>query len=522
MRGKSGVALSVAALACFSFLSTVAGTSEPLMYTGLSNYTFPDDFIFGVATSAYQVEGAWNVGGKGESMWDTYLHKHPNYTADGSNADIATDSYHNYKEDVKMIQYLGSSHYRLSLSWPRILPKGTDNYISEDGKRYYRNLLEELIKANITPMVTLFHWDLPNPLMDLGGWTNPKMVDYFEDYARVVFELYGDIVKVWTTMNEPHQHCYNGYGTTYFAPALNAHGIGEYLCTHYILLAHAKAYRLYDKEFRPKQHGQLGITLDAFWAEPKNASSQEDRDGAEAYLQMHLGIYAHPIFSGNYPDFVRQRVDNMSLQQGFTRSRLPYFSQEEVEMLKGSSDFFGLNHYTSYLMSPCAGENYQIPSMDDDTGVCLEQHPSWTKPGADWFSVYPEGFRKLLNFVNNNYVQKNNISIIVTENGLCDHGGLKDYERIAYYKKYLYQLLLAKNLDNVNIQGYVAWTLMDVFEWSDGYKTKFGLFHVDFNSPERTRTPKLSAKLYKEIVRTRQIDFDYLSPESSRYQSNKL
>ncbi|XP_028170456.1 myrosinase 1-like [Ostrinia furnacalis] len=522
MRGKSRVALSVAALACFSFLSTVSGLSEPLMYTGLSNYTFPEEFIFGVATSAYQIEGGWNLGGKGESMWDTHLHKYPNYTVDGSNADIAADSYHLYKEDVKMVQYLGLTYYRLSMSWPRLLPRGTDNYISEDGKRYYRNVFEELLKANITPVVTLFHWDLPTPLMDLGGWNNPRVVDYFEDYARVAFELFGDVVKIWTTMNEPHQHCYNGYGGTQFAPALNAHGIGEYLCTHYMLLAHAKAYHLYDKVFRPKQNGQIGITLDSFWAEPKNASDPEDVAAAENYLQMHLGIYANPIFNGDYPDFVRQRVNNMSIQQGYTRSRLPYFSQEEVKMLKGSSDFFGLNHYASFLMSPCPGDEYNVPSMDHDTGVCLEQHPNWPKPGAVWFSVNPEGFRKLLNWVNDNYIKKNNMSIIVTENGLCDLGGLKDYARISYHKKYLYQLLLAKNLDNINIQGYFAWTLMDVFEWTDGYTSKFGLFHVDFESPERTRTPKLSAQLYKQIVKTRQIDFEFLSPESSKYQSNKL
>ncbi|CAH2991643.1 unnamed protein product [Chilo suppressalis] len=523
MRGKSRVAMRVAALTIISLLSLVQGSSEPDLYRGLSNYTFSEDFMFGVATAAFQIEGGWNEGGRGESIWDTYLHKHPNFTLDRSNGDVAADSYHKYEEDIVMVQSLGVKYYRLSMSWTRLLPEGTDNYVSEDGKKYYRNLFEGLLKANITPMVTLFHWDLPTPLMDLGGWTNPKIVDFFEDYARVAFNLFGDIVKLWTTINEPHQHCANGYGNIFFVPALDAHGIGEYLCTHYILLAHARAYHLYHSQFGPHQHGKIGITLDSFGAKPKNESNPYDHVAVEQYLQMHLGLYAHPIFSstGDYPEFVRKRVDYMSRDQGYTRSRLPYFTTEEIAMLKGSSDFFGLNHYTTYLISHCSGNKaWKVPSMDHDTGVCMEQHPAWVKPGADWFTIYPPGFRKILNYIKNNY---GNVPIIVTENGLCDYGGLEDFVRVSYFNKYLYQLLLAVNIDRCNVIGYFAWTLMDDFEWNDGYVTKFGLFHVDYESPDRTRTPKLSAANYGQIVRTRQIDFDFIKPPTKyQPQSNRL
>ncbi|KAI8424203.1 hypothetical protein MSG28_002783 [Choristoneura fumiferana] len=356
---------------------------------GPSNYSFPDGFMFGVATAAYQIEGAWNEDGKGESMWDTFLHKHPDYTPDRSNADVAADSYHKYMDDVAMIKDLGVEYYRLSISWPRLLPNGTDNNISKAGVRYYRKLIKELQSANITPVVTLFHWDLPTPLMDLGGWANPIMVNYFRDYARVAFNLFGDVVKIWTTMNEPHQHCYNGYGSDYFAPAIKSHGVGEYLCIHYILLAHAAAYHLYDQEFKPNQKGKVGITLDAFWAKPKNNSKAEDIEAAERYLQMHVGLFAHPIYSkeGDYPDIARKRVDSISLHEGYTRSRLPTFSPEEVNALRGSSDFFGLNHYTTFLMSPSSWEKtWLIPSLDSDTGVKLEQDAKWIKPGAEWFS----------------------------------------------------------------------------------------------------------------------------------------
>ncbi|XP_028026026.1 myrosinase 1-like [Bombyx mandarina] len=513
MRSSRSVALSGVVLVAISLLSCSHEAVVSDIYYGVSNYSFPEDFIFGVSTAAFQIEGAWNEGGKGESIWDTYVHEHPEYTPDKSNGDIAADSYHKFKEDVQLIKALGVKYYRLSISWPRLLPNGTSNNISTDGARYYRNLFEELLKANITPIVTLFHWDMPTPFMDLGGWSNPVIVDYFVDYARVAFNLYGDIIKTWTTINEPHQHCYQGYGADYFAPAIKSHGVGEYLCAHYLILSHAKAYHLYEKEFKPHQKGKVGITLDAFMGIPKDPRNFEDVLAVRSYLQIHFDLYAHPIFSaeGDYPTFVRQRINNMSLAQGFARSRLPYFTAEEVKIIRGSSDFFGLNHYTTYLMSPSEMEfSWSIPSMDHDAQVRMEQDPHWEKPGTEWLSVYPEGFRKLLNYVSDNYGRE--IPIIVTENGVGDKGQLKDYDRISYFNKYLYQLLLAIHEDNCNIIGYFAWTLMDDFEWSDGYLSKFGLYKVDFDSPERTRTPKLSVSSYRNIVQTRRINFDRYKP----------
>ncbi|KAH9642034.1 hypothetical protein HF086_008721 [Spodoptera exigua] len=290
-----------------------------------------------------------------------------------------------------------------------------------------------------------------------------------------------------------------GYGRDYFVPALKSHGIGEYLCSHYILLAHARAYRLYEREFKPYQKGKVAITLDAFWADPKDPHKPEDVEAAENYLQMHLGIYAHPIFSdfGDYPSFVRERVNNMSSLQGFSRSRLPYFSDEEIKMLRGSADFFGLNHYTTFLMSPSSMEpDWDVPSLDHDTGV------------------NPPGFRKLINWIHNKYNVLKKIPIIITENGMSDKGQTEDYERVSYYNEYLNQVLIAINEDGCNVKGYFSWTLMDDFEWNDGYTTKFGLFKVDFDSPLKTRTPKLSAHNFANIVRTRLIDFDYIKPPS--------
>lgn len=194
--------------------------------------------------------------GKGESIWDRWTHEYPEVIRDRSNGDVAAASYYNYRQDVQMLKALGVDFYRFSISWPRILPTGFANHINKDGIAYYNNLINELIKYNITPMATLYHWDLPQRLQDLGGWSNPHIVEYFADYARVVFKQFGDRVPIWTTFNEPMQTCLEGYGLPNRAPALNHHGVGEYLCTHYLLKSHARAYHIYDKEFRPKYNGK--------------------------------------------------------------------------------------------------------------------------------------------------------------------------------------------------------------------------------------------------------------------------
>lgn len=196
---------------------------------------------------------------KSESTWDHFVHNKIESISDNSNADVSCDSYHLYKRDVEILKELGVDFYRFSISWSRLLPTGLSNKISRDGLKYYNNLINELIKNNITPMVTLCHWENPQVLQKIGGWTNPQMAEYFEDYARVVFENFGDRVKEWITFNEPHIMCTYGYGKMYdtkrLAPGLGLNGVGEYLCVHNILKAHAKAYHLYDDVFRRKQKG---------------------------------------------------------------------------------------------------------------------------------------------------------------------------------------------------------------------------------------------------------------------------
>nr|XP_053617030.1 myrosinase 1-like [Plodia interpunctella] len=467
---------------------------------------FPKDFLFGTATASYQVEGAWDEDGKSENIWDRMTHENPCSTADCSNGDIADDSYHQYERDVEMMRELGLDHYRFSLSWTRILPTSFPDKINEAGVAYYNNLINEMLKYNIEPMVTLYHWDLPQKLQDLGGWTNPHIVDWFGDYSRIAFELFGDRVKYWITINEPREVCYQGYGFVTKAPRLNIQGIAEYMCAKNLLVAHAKAFHIYDEEFRAVQGGTIGITLGTQWYDPE---SENDIEAAEDAIQFEWGKYAHPIFSetGDFPPVMKEKIAAKSAEQGFLRSRLPKFTPDEIEYVRGSADFFGLNHYTTYLVYRNESVNtaYEVPSFYNDM-ECIRYQPSnWEGGASTWLKKTPKGFYNLLMKTKEDY---NNPIVYITENGFATTDGLKDDDRILYHREYLDAMLDAID-DGVNIKAYTAWSIMDNFEWMQGYTERFGLYEVDYESPQRTRTPRKSAFVYKEIIRSRALDWGY-------------
>uniref|UniRef100_A0A8D8USJ2 Myrosinase 1 n=1 Tax=Cacopsylla melanoneura TaxID=428564 RepID=A0A8D8USJ2_9HEMI len=468
--------------------------------TKLTAKQFPKEFKWGCATAAYQVEGAWNEDGKGENIWDRMCHTVPESTLDRLNGDVACDSYHKYKEDVSTVKHIGFQVYRFSISWSRILPTGDTDVINEKGVQYYRNLIDELLANNIQPMVTLYHWDLPQPLQDIGGWTNGIIVDYFESYADLAFKSFGNKVKYWITINEPLE-VMRGYALTSTAPGLNTSELGgEYLTAHNLLRAHSRVYRLYEKQYRSSQGGKVSITLNAEANFPRNASSKEDQAAADRVFQFQLGLFAHPIYSktGDYPPIVRQIVDQNSAKEGRPRSRLPRFTAEEVEQLKGSFDFFGLNHYTSILVTnKNQSSEHVLPSFTNDQAVNTSADPKWPSGKSSWLKVVPEGFRVLLNWIKKEY---DNPPVYVTENGYSDDGQLEDDIRVDSYKGYLNALLEAITIDECNVIGYTAWSLLDNFEWIDGYTSHFGLVQVDFSSPERTRTPKKSAKFWKSFL----------------------
>ncbi|XP_047121902.1 myrosinase 1-like [Schistocerca piceifrons] len=455
---------------------------------------FPDGFLFGAATAAFQIEGAWNEDGKGESIWDRMLHEHPEYGTNGDNGDVACDSYHKYQEDVQMLKAINADVYRFSIAWTRILPTGDLDVINQPGIDYYNNLINELLANGIQPVVTMYHWDLPQALQYIGGWPNPILADYFVEYARVLFENFGDRVKMWTTFNEPEVFT-TGYASAEFqAPSQNAPGIGDYLAAHTVIRAHGLVYRLYQEQFRAKQNGTVGITLNITGRKPASNSS-EDLEAVERKYQFDVGLYAHPIFSqeGDYPAVVRQRVDANSAAEGRPRSRLPTFTQEEIEYLRGASDFLGVNHYLTSYVKP--SEFWSSPSKRHDSGVVSVN-----------IGYYPSGFRDLLNWLVKEYP---GYPIFVTENGWSNIGGLNDTDRIEYFTSYLTALLQAIHVDGVPVIGYTCWSLMDDLEWIDGFTKKFGLYEVDFDSPNRTRTPRASAAFMSEIFETKELPQEY-------------
>ncbi|GBP05960.1 Myrosinase 1 [Eumeta japonica] len=448
------------------------------------------------------------ITGKSESIWDRITHSRPELIKDLSNGDVADDSYHLYERDVEMMRELGIDFYRFSLSWPRLLPSGFSDRVNEAGVAYYNNLINEMLKYNIEPMITLYHWDLPQRLQDLGGWTNPLIEDWFADYARVAFEQFGDRVKYWITINEPKEVCYHGYGSTGLAPMLNYPGIAEYMCAKNLLVAHAKAYHIYDDEFKSKYGGIVGIAFSATWHEPAT-DSPADIQAATEQEYFEWAQYVHPIYSetGDFPQVMKEKIAAKSAEQGYPRSRLPEFTPQEIANVRGSCDFFGLNHYTSnyvYRNESVYGV-HPVPSLDDDLDTGYYQDPEWVGAASYWLKMVPWGFYKLLTKIRENY---NNPPVYITENGFSTHVGLEDDMRVEFYRGYLSALLDAME-EGSNVQGYAAWTLMDNFEWTAGYTERFGLYEVDYESPERTRTPRKSAFVYKEIVRTRSLDLDY-------------
>ncbi|XP_075986700.1 myrosinase 1-like [Anticarsia gemmatalis] len=468
---------------------------------------FPQNFWFGASSAAFQIEGGWQEDGKAPSIWDVVVHSEQSPVKDHSTADVAADSYHLYKKDVQIAKELGLSFYRFSMSWPRILPNGFADRINQIAIQYYDNLLDELIAHNITPIVTIYHWDLPSNLQKLGGWTNPLIINWFLDYAKILFDKFGTKVKQWITINDPKEICHGGYGSTSKAPMINMPGTAEYMCAKNILLAHAIVYHAYDEQFRRVQNGMIGISISFRWFEP-SSSSEDDHQAAIDAKMFDWGIYTNPIFGigGDFPLEVKRNVRSKSAEQNYPWSRLPELSTVEVGTIRRSADFLGVNSFTTKLVYRDASVDgmYPVPSYMDDMGVVLVKDPSWTQSIANWSPV-PWGFFKLLVELKNTY---DNPPIIVTENGWPTRGGLLDEDRISYLRRYLNALLDAVD-EGCDIRGYSVWSLIDNFEWFKGYTEMYGLYEVDFTSPEKTRTPRKSALMYKEVIKTNILDPDY-------------
>ncbi|KAK8695398.1 hypothetical protein V6N13_000561 [Hibiscus sabdariffa] len=485
----------------------VSGSSPSLSRKG-----FPAGFLFGTASASYQYEGAAKEGGRRPSIWDTFTHNHPEKIVDGSNGDVAIDSYHRYKEDVGIMKEMGLDAYRFSMSWSRILPNGKlSGGVNKEGVRYYNNLINELIangptqpiltlylnRHGIQPFVTLFHWDLPQALEDeYGGFLSPRIVDDFRDYAEVCFKEFGDRVKHWITLNEPWSYTYGGYVLGFLAPGrcsdwqnLNCTGgdsaVEPYLVAHHLLLAHAVSVNLYCQKHQATQKGMIGITLVTYWFVPVS-KAKHHQNAASRAMDFMFGWFMDPITIGNYPHTMQSLVGN----------RLPKFNKMESEMLKGSFDFLGMNYYTAAFAAYAPKNNVGKPSFltDARTNLSSEHNgvPIGPATGTNWIYMYPRGIRDLLLYTKKKY---NNPLIYITENGVGDtykntavplKEGLNDKGRIEYHRRHLSSIQKAIK-GGVNVKGYFAWSLLDNFEWGNGY-TPLGT-RSDPSAPRAHWTP---------------------------------
>ena len=456
-----------------------------------TNKKFPEGFLWGSATSAYQIEGGYLSDGKGPSIWDVFC-MIPGKVHNHDHGNLACDHYHRFREDVALMKQLGLKAYRFSISWPRVLPAG-HGAVNQAGIDFYNALIDELLKAGIEPWVTLYHWDLPAALeFELHGWLGEGISDAFAAYAEVCFQHFGDRVKNWITINEAWVVAILGYGHGVFAPGVQSKDL-PYLAGHNLIIAHAKAVDLYRKKYQTQQQGQIGITNNCDWREPLT-DSPADREAAERALEFFLAWFADPIYKGDYPACMRARLGD----------RLPHFSAAEKELILGSSDFFGLNHYTTMYASDAteskeAGSVYGNGGLSEDQDVNLSVAPDWPQTAMQW-AIVPWGCRKLLEWIAARY---GNPPLFITENGcafddqLLD-GQVADQERITFFEGYLGAIHEAIQ-NGVNLQGYFIWSLMDNFEWASGYSKKFGITYIEEGT--LNRIPKESAKWYAEVIR---------------------
>jgi beta-glucosidase/6-phospho-beta-glucosidase/beta-galactosidase len=372
------------------------------------------------------------------------------------------------------MKQIGLRGYRFSISWPRIIPAGVGE-VNEEGVRFYNSLLDELLANGITPFVTLYHWDLPLALQtEFDGWldSGTRVQDAFAVYARVCFQRFGDRVKNWITMNQPWVHSVMGFAMGVHAPGRkhNAH-IEPYKCGHNLLLAHSRAVEVYRKEFQELQGGQIGITLSADWrlAGPTDnpVEMKENIAAAERSIAFHLGWFADPVYKGDYPRIMKDRLGD----------RLPKFTEEQKKLLEGSSDFFGLNNYSSSFAKPSVSyKRGELPPSDNtgsflqDEAVTAFEDPSWEQTAAPWNFVTPWGLKELCLHISKTYQPKN--GIFITENGSSwpdhsEHEGIKDVKRIDFFNQYLSGVHEAI-AEGANVRGYFAWSLFDNLEWAAG------------------------------------------------------
>ncbi len=443
----------------------------------MTNKLFPQNFIWGTATSSYQIEGAWDEDGKGESIWDRFSHTLGKIN-DGTNGDVACDHYHRYHDDVALMAEMGLQAYRFSIAWPRILPAGR-GVVNQKGLDFYGRLVDTLLEANITPFATLYHWDMPQVLEGQGGWPARDTVDAFIEYADAITRSLGDRVKNWITFNEPFVSAFVGYQYGAHAPGLKDPN-AALRAAHHLLLAHGRSVPVIRAN---SPEAEVGITLNIGFFEPGSHSAA---DVARARTSDgHINRwFLDPVYGRHYP------ADMMAnFRQQFNES-FDFIQDGDFETIAVPTDFLGLNYYTRHVARDNEAEN-NLPQ------VVFESQENRTD--IDW-EVYPEGLYQTLNRL---YFDYQIPKIYITENGASyadgpdENGRVPDPRRLTYLKEHFAAAHQA--IDNgVPLAGYFVWSFMDNFEWGHGYSQRFGIVWVDYETQERIL--KDSALWYKQVI----------------------
>jgi len=442
-------------------------------------YLFPDGFVWGAATASYQIEGAWNEDGKGESIWDRFSHT-PGKIENADTGDVACDHYHRWADDIKLMQAIGLKGYRFSVAWPRILPEGRGK-INQAGLDFYNRLVDGLLDAGIEPYLTLYHWDLPQIMEDQGGWPARMMVDAFVEYADVVSRSLGDRVQKWTTFNEPFVSALVGYLEGRHAPGLrDVHKMVA--ASHHLLLSHGRAVPVIRAN---SADSQVGITLNLSTATPASPSLT-DRQAARLDDGRLNRWYLDPLAGRGYPQ------DTL---QAFNTS-MDCILPGDLEEIAVPIDFIGVNYYRrGVARSRTVPEAENLPPT-----VFLNEE--FTEMG---WEVCPEGLYDTLGRLHFDYGFP---AIYITENGAAYKdevvdGQVDDPQRLSYIQRHLRQVQRAI-ASGIPIKGYFAWSMLDNFEWGFGYAKRFGLIYVDYQTQQRTL--KSSAKWYGQVIRQNAVD----------------
>jgi beta-glucosidase len=458
---------------------SVESSDEPLT----SGERFPDGFIWGAATASYQIEGAVTEDGRGPSIWDTFS-RTPGRVYKGHTGDVACDHYHRYVDDVALMAGLGLASYRYSIAWPRIQPDGTGP-VNTRGLDFYDRLTDELIGKGIDPVVTLYHWDLPQTLEDRGGWTVRETAEAFAEYAQIVHARLGDRVRTWTTLNEPWCSAYLGYGSGRHAPGITDPA-SAFKAVHHLLLGHGLA----TQALRAGGAQSVSITLNPAAVFPLNPEIPADVEAARIVDGVSNRVFLDPLLRGHYP------ADMLEHMSRFTD--LAHIQDGDEAIINQPIDVLGVNFYTPTYVSAQPGTPAS-PENPGSEGIAFRS-PVGPITDIGW-QIEPAALTRLLDRIHQDYP---GTPMMITENGAAypdgpsEDGEVHDTNRIEYLDGHLRACLDAIS-HGVDLRGYFAWSLMDNFEWAEGYNKRFGLVHVDYTT--QRRVPKDSARWYQEVIR---------------------